>query len=144
MTSLSSSNSLESNDDGSNNNNNNITNLEDLLNNNTINDDDLPVDEIYEGKVDLEGSITRKLSLDYDYDEDGYFASKTRFIKKCLYILGVLIKWTFNCWIDMFSFILVQYQVIYDFLGYAFFKEVSPTQNQGENTDFFIFPVVRI
>ena len=78
MTSLSRSNSLESNDDGSNNNNNNnnITNLEDLLNNNTINDDDLPVDDIYEGKVDLEGSITRKLSLDYDEDEDGYFASK--------------------------------------------------------------------
>ena len=71
MTSLSRSNSLESNDDGSNNNNNNnITNLEDLLNNNTINDDDLPVDDIYEGKVDLEGSITRKLSLDYDEDED--------------------------------------------------------------------------
>ena len=70
MTSLSRSNSLESNDDGSN--NNNITNLEDLLNNNTINDDDLPVDDIYEGKIDLEGSITRKLSLDYDEDEDGY------------------------------------------------------------------------
>ena len=52
MTSLSRSNSLESNDDGSNNNNNNnITNLEDLLNNNTINDDDLPVDDIYEGKL---------------------------------------------------------------------------------------------
>ena len=56
-----------------------ITNLEDLINNNYACDDDnddIEFGNDYEGKIDLEGSITRKLSVDYEEDEDGYFATK--------------------------------------------------------------------
>jgi ankyrin repeat protein len=54
-----------------------ITNLEDLINNNDACDnDDIELDTDYEGEINLESSITRKLSVDYEEDDDGYFARK--------------------------------------------------------------------